>query len=120
MQVVKTILYALLFTTLIVAAIALFAWTYGSPVPRNLSFVKITSSSAGSHINVHIDGGIMSSSLAVSSVKQHREGHCIIVVVRQGLARRGRRAGDFHLDIAVPDDVDEIAFENSHNVIWHR
>lgn len=120
MQAVKTILYALLFTTLIVAAVGLFAWTYGSPVPRNLSVLKITSFSSGSHINLHIDGGIKSSSLAVSSVRQHREGHCIIVVVRQGLIRPGRKAGDFHLDIAVSDDVDEIAFENSHNIIWHR
>jgi hypothetical protein len=117
----KIILCAFLLTTLIAAAVALFAWTYGTPVPHDRFIdLKITSSTSGSLTNVSIDGGLKSSSLAVYSVRQHRKKHCIIVVVREGLARDGRRAGDFHLEIAVPDDVDEIAFENSRDVIWHR
>jgi hypothetical protein len=116
----KIILSAFLLTTLIVAVVALYVWTYGSPVPRNLADLKITSSSSGSHISVHIDGKILSSSDAVISVKQHRKKHCIIVVVREALVRRGNREGRFHMLITVPDDVDEIAFENSRNVIWHR
>jgi len=127
MRVVKRILFALkiilsafLLTTLIVAAYALFAWTYGTPTPRNLADLKITSYSSGGHMNVRIDGGLLSSSDAVISVKQHRKKHCIIVVVREALVRRDNREGRFHMLIAVPDDVDEIAFENSRDVIWHR
>jgi len=117
----KIILSAFLLTTLIAVAIALFAWTYGSPVSRdNLRELKIASSVSGSHTNVSIDGILKSSSLAVSSVKQHRKGHCIIVVVREALVRRDNREGRFHMLITVPDDVDVIAFENSSDVIWHR
>jgi hypothetical protein len=71
-------------------------------------------------MNVRIDGGLLSSSDAVISVKQHRKKHCIIVVVREALVRRDNREGRFHMLIAVPDDVDEISFENSSDVIWHR
>ena len=116
----KIILCAFLLTTLIVAAYALFAWTYGTPTPRNLADLKITSYSSGGHMNVRIDGGLLSSSEAVISVKQHRKKHCIIVVVREALVRRGNREGRFHMLITVPDDVDVIAFENSSDVIWHR
>jgi hypothetical protein len=118
---IPSISRAVLSLLVIVATVAFVAWTYGSPVSRKgISDLKITTSPYGRLTTVSIDGGLISSSLAVSSVKQHREGHCIIVLVREGLIRRGRTSGQFHLDIAVPDDIEEIAFENSRDVIWHR
>jgi hypothetical protein len=117
----KQVLYVALFTLLLVTAIAFVVFEYGSPVSRRgLSDLKITTNSSRNPTTVSIDGGLVSSSLAVSSVKQHREGRCIVVVVREVPVRHGKVAGSFHLDVAVPDNIDEIAFGNSHEVIWHR
>lgn len=49
----------------------------------------------------------------MGSVKQRREGRCVVVLVREVLVRRGRTRGNFYLDVAITDDVDEIAFSAS-------
>jgi hypothetical protein len=117
----KTLLYVSLATFLLVAAIVIFALEYGSPVsPRELYPLQVTDHSSGQPPSVSIDGKIVSSSLAVSSVRQHRRGHLVLIVVRQGLIRPGRRSGKFHCDVAVPNDIDQIAIGDPHNVIWHR
>jgi hypothetical protein len=121
MRTLKAVLYAAFTVLLVVAALALVAWEYGSPVSRKgLSDLKATSNAPARPTIVSVDGHLISSSLAVSSVKQRRKGRCIVVIVRQGIVRRGRTSGGFHMDVTVPDDVDEIAFGNSRDVIWHR
>ena len=117
----KTVLYVSLFALLLVTALAFVAFEYGSAVSRRgLSDLRVTANSSRNPATVSIDGGLVSSALAVRSVKQHRKGRCIVVVVREVPVREGRVSGTFHLDVAVPDDVDEIAFGDSHDVIWHR
>lgn len=103
------------------AAFAFAAWEYGRHVSRSgLSELKITAVPSMHPTNVTIDGTLLGGALAVSSVKQHRNGHCIIVVVRAALVRPGRKWGKFHLNVAVSDDIEAIAFGNSSDVIWHR
>jgi hypothetical protein len=118
---IKTVSYVCFFALLLVTAIVFVEYEYGSPVSRRgLSDLKITANSSRNPTTVSIDGGLVSSSLAVSSVKQHRKGRCIVVVVREVPVREGRVSGTFHLDVAVPGDIDEIAFGEPHDVIWHR
>ena len=117
----RTALYTALLVFFIVTIAAFVVWEYGSPVSRKgLRELKITSNHSGRPTTVSIDGSIISSSLAVSSVTQRRQGRSIVVIVRQGIIRRGRMSGRFHLDIAVSDDIDEITFGNARDVIWHR
>ena len=105
----------------LLAAISLIIWEYGSPISRRgLSDLNVASDSSVRPTTVSIDGSLISSSLAVSSVKQFRNGSCIVVVVREGIIRPGRKSGRFHLNIGLTDDIDEIAFGNSKDVIWRR
>ena len=121
MRMPKTALYSALLVLLLVAVVAFVVWVYGSPVSgKGLSELKITSNPSGRPTTVSVDGSLISSSLAVSSVTQHRQGRCIVVIVREGIIRRGRTSGKFHLEIAVSDDIEEIAFGNATDVIWHR
>ncbi len=118
---IKILFYVSLVALLLVTAIVFVAFEYGSPVSRRgLRDLKITTNSSRDPTTVSIDGGLVSSSLAVSSVKQHRKGRCIVVVVREVPVRHGRVSGTFHLDVAVSDNIDEIAFGDSHEIIWHR
>ena len=117
----KTVLYLALLLVFVAAGVAVGVWEYGSTVSRKgLSELTITSTPSGRPTTVSVNGGIISSGAAVSSVRQHREGHCIVIVVRQGFILHGRTSGYFHIDVALPNDVDEIAFGDSHDVIWHR
>jgi hypothetical protein len=113
-----TLLVALL---LLVTAIVFGVFEYGSPVSRRgIRDLQITTNSSRGHATVSIDGGLVSSSLAVSSVTQHRKGRCVVVIVREVPVRHGRVSGTFHLDVDVSDNIEEIAFGDSHEVIWHR
>jgi hypothetical protein len=108
----NTALYSALLVFFIVTVVAFVVWGYGSPVSRKgLSELKITSNPSGRPATVSVDGSLISSSLAVSSVTQHRQGRCIVVIVREGIIRRGRTSGKFHLDIAVSDDIEELFLE---------
>jgi hypothetical protein len=117
----KTLLYGFLFALLLVAAVVAFAFGYGSPVSRRGVFpLQVTDHSSSHPANVTIDGGLISGSLAVSSVRQYRRGRCVVVVVREGLIRPGRRSGQFHSEIAITADIDEVAFGDVRDVVWHR
>ena len=117
----KTALYSALLVLFIGAVVAFVMWEYGSPVSRKgLSELKISSNPSGHPTTVSVDGSLISSSLAVSSVTQRRQGRCIVVVVREGIIHRGRTSGKFHLDVTVSDDIEEIAFGNVRDVIWRR
>jgi hypothetical protein len=119
--ILKTALYLLLAVVLFVAGYTYLLFEYGTPVSRiGVRDIHVVSSSSGGHTNVKLDGALLSSSSAVSNVSQHREGHCIVITVRQVLVHGNVRDADFHLDIAVPDDVDEIAIATPSDVIWHR
>ena len=121
MRILKIAVYAVGLVLVIAAATVFVVWEYGTPVSRGgIDQLKVTTRSSGHPTTVSVDGSLISSALAVTSVKQHREGRCIVVVVRQAVVRQGRRSADFHLDIAVPDEIDQIAFANSRDVIWHR
>ena len=118
---IKIASYISVFALLIVTAIAFVVFEYGSPVSRRgLSDLQVTTRSSRGHTTVRIDGGLVSSSLAVSSVKQHRKGRSIVVIVREVPVRHGKVSGTFHLDVDVSDNIDEIVFGDSHEVIWHR
>jgi len=117
----KTALYASLFALLLVIAVWLAVFEVGSHVSRRgIRDLQITTDSSRHPATVSIDGFLISSSNAVGSVKQRREGRCVVVLVREVLVRRNRTWGKFHLDVAITDDVDEIAFGDSHEIIWHR
>jgi hypothetical protein len=114
-----TLLFALLLVTAVVFVV--FEYQYGSPVSRRgLSDLQITTNPSRNPTTVSIDGGLISSSLAVSGIKQRQNGRCIVVIVREAPVRHGRVAGRFHLDVDVLDNINEIAFGDSHEVIWHR
>ena len=120
-EMIKTILYTSLFVLLLVVAVWLAVFEVGSHVSRRgIRDLQITTDSSRYPATVSIDGTLISSSSAVGSVKQRREGRCVVVLVREVLVRRGRTWGKFHLDVAITDDIDEIAFDESHEVIWHR
>jgi hypothetical protein len=117
----KTLLYFFL----PVVAIAIFAgfviFDYGSAVSiKGIRDLKVNTALAADHDSASLDGALTSSSLAISSVREHREGHRIVVVVREVPVRSGKDAGTFHLDIPVPKDVSAITFGDSRTVIWHR
>jgi hypothetical protein len=117
----KTPHYVLLAILLLVATIAVYLFAYGSPVSRRgLRELQVTDHSLNHPATVIIDGGIVSSSLAVSSVKQHRSGRCVVIVVREVPVREGMRSGTFHIEVPVSDEIDAIAYGDSHDVIWHR
>jgi hypothetical protein len=117
----KTLLYGFLFALLLVAAVVAFAFEYGSPVSRRGVFpLQVTDHSSSHPATVTIDGGLISSALAVTSVRQYRRGRCVVVVVRESLVRPGRRSGQFHSEIAITRDIDEVAFSDVRGVIWHR
>ena len=117
----KIVLYVSLFALLLVTAVAFVEFEYGSPVSRRgLSDLQVRTNSSRNPTTVSIDGGLISSALAARSVKQHRKGGCIVVVVREVPVREGRVSGTFHVDVAVSGDIDEIAFGDPHEVIWHR
>lgn len=118
---VKGFLYVIVSTILLLVALMIFVWEYGSPVPRtSLSELHITEDSSVHPVVVRADGRIMSSGLAVTSAKPHQEGRCIVIVVRQGIIHQNRHSGSFHPEIPVPDDVNEIAYGNRHEVVWRR
>ena len=120
-EMLKSALYASLFALLVVIAVWLALFEVGSHVSRRgIRDLQITTDSSRHPETVSIDGTLMSSSNAVGSVKQRREGRCVVVLVREVLVRRGRTRGKFHLVVAITDDIDEIAFGESHEVIWHR
>jgi len=114
-----TLIFALLLVTAVLFVV--FEYQYGSPVSRRgLRDLQITTNPSRNPTTVRIDGGLISSSLAVSGIKQRRKGRCIVVIVREAPVRHGRVAGRFHRDVDVLDNIDEIAFCDSHEVIWHR
>src|SRR5215469_3846776 len=117
----KTRLSGFLFALLLIAAVVAFAFEYGSPVSRKgVVNLQVTDHSSSHTATVTINGALISSSNAVTSVRQYRKGRCIVVVVRESLVRPGRRAGKFRSEIAVTGDVDEIAFGDVHDVIWRK
>jgi|SRR5271155_3549850 len=117
----KIILYAGLLVLSLAIVVAFAVWEYGSPVSRKgLSQLKVTSIPSEHPTTVSVDGSLISSSLAVSSVAQRRQRNCVVVIVREGIVRRGRTSGKFHLDIPISDDIEEIAFRDARDVIWHR
>ena len=120
-EMLKTILCTSLFALLLVVAAWLAVFEVGSHVSRRgIRDLQITTDSSRHPETVSIDGALISSSNAVGSVKQRREGRCVVVLVGEVLVRRGRTRGSFHVDVALTDDIDEIAFGESHEVIWHR
>ena len=120
-KMLKTALYASLFALLLVTGVWLAVFVVGSPISRRgIRDFQITTDSSRHPATVSIDGTLISSSNAVGSVKQRRDGRCVVVLVREVLVRRNRTWGKFHLDVAITDDVDEIAFGDSHEIIWHR
>ena len=117
----KTALYAFLFAILLVTAVGYVAFEFGSLVSRRgISDLQVTTDFSHHPTIVSIDGKLISSSLAVGSVKQRRKGRCIVVLLREVLVRRGRTSGRFRLEVAITDDVDEIAFGDSHEIVWRR
>jgi hypothetical protein len=120
-KMLKTALYTLLFALLLVTTGWFVVFEFGSVVSRRgVSDLHITTNSSRHPAIVSVDGGLISSSNAVGSVKQRRKGRCIVVLVREVLVRDGRRSATFHLDVVITDDVDEIGFGDSHDIIWHR
>jgi hypothetical protein len=120
-EMARNFVYVSLFVVLIVATSVAYVFEIGGPVSRRgLRELQVTDHSLNHPAMVSIDGGIISSSLAVNSVKQHRSGRCVVIVVRQVLVREGRRSGRFRIDVPVSDKIDEIAFGDSDDVIWHR
>jgi hypothetical protein len=117
----KTPFNVCLVVLLVVVSAVIFMIEHGSPVPRKgLQPFHVTDHHTSQPSIVSIDGSIFSSSLAVTSVSQRREGDCIIILVRQGIMRPGRRSGRFHLDVDVSNGIEAIGYENAHDIIWHR
>jgi len=117
----KPLLIGCVVVLLGVACVVAFFFEYGSPVSRKgLQFTNITDHSTSQPPTVSIDGGIISSSLAVSGVSQRRKGNCVIILVRQGIIRPGRQSGRFHFDVDVSNGITEIAYRDARDVIWHR
>lgn len=117
LEVIRNVCILLLLLTAGVFA----AFEYGSAVSRRAVFDLQIAANRPQHPQiVTIDGKIANSSMAVRSVQQHRSGRCIVVVVRESLDTRHWRSGEFHLDVPVQDGIDEIAFGNRNDVIWHR
>ena len=118
---IKSILVGCAVAFLGCACVMAFLFEYGSPVSlKGLQFTRVTDRSKSQPPTVSIDGGIISSSLAVSSVSQRRKGNCVIILVKQGIIRPGRQSGRFHFDVDVSNGITEIAYRNARNVIWHR
>ena len=117
----KSFLIVSLVALLVVASAEIFMLEYGSPVPRRgLQPLHVTDHHASQPPTVSIDGAIVSSALAVTRVSQRREGDCIIILVRQGMMRPGRRSARFHLDVEVSNGVAAIGYEDAHDIIWNR
>jgi hypothetical protein len=117
----KGVLLGLALVLLVSASVAVFIFEYGSPVERGgLRIIRVSDHSTSRPPTVSIDGGIISSSLAVSSVSQRREGDCVVIFVWQGIIRPGRRSGRFHLDVDVSNGITEIAYRDPRDIIWQR
>ena len=115
----KTLTYGFLAALLLIAAVATFAFEYGSPVSRRGVFpLQVTDNSSSHPATVTIDGRLISAALAVSSVRQYQRGHCIVVVVREALTRPGRRSARFHSEVAITGNIDEVAFGDARDVVW--
>jgi hypothetical protein len=72
-----TLLFALLLVTAVVFVV--FEYQYGSPVSRRgLSDLQITTTPSRNPTTVSIDGGLISSSLAVTGVEQRRKARRIV------------------------------------------
>ena len=120
-KMLKTALYASFFALLLVIAVWVAVFEIGSHVSRRgIRDLQMTTDSSRHPATVSIDGTLISSSNAVGSIKQSRDGRCVVVSVREVLVRRNRTWGKFHVDVAITDDVDEIAFGDSHEIIWRR
>jgi len=118
---VKSSSYIRLTAFLLVGFMAVFLLEYGRPVSRgglrSIQVIDLTSSQPAA---VSIDGSISSSSFAVSSVKQIRKGDLVVIVVREGLSRPGRRTRSFHCDVVVSTGINRIAFGDPDDIIWQR
>ena len=123
MKIQKAILWAVLIVILFVPVCAFFAWEYGVPISRKAlryGEVQVVSAFSERHTNVSIDGVLLGSAFAVYGVNRFQWGRSVVIVVREGIVHDGKRVGDFHLNITVPDDVNKITFGTPGDVIWHR
>ena len=117
----KLLLKGCLILLLVAALAVVFIIEYGSPVSRGgLQPLHVVDHSASQPPTVSVDGGIISSGAAITSVSQHRKANCVVIRVRQGLILPNRRSGRFHLDVPVSNGVTEIAYGDPQNIIWHR
>jgi hypothetical protein len=113
--------YVVLSALIIAAAIAIFDFEYGTPVSRRgLMSLAVTDHSTLQPATVSVDGAIVNSSMAVYGVRQHRTGSLVVIVVRQGLVRKGHQTGRFHCDVSLSGGVEQIALGEPHEIIWHR
>jgi hypothetical protein len=118
---VKSSSYIRLTAFLLVGFLVVFVLEYGRPVSRGgLRSIQVTDLTSSQPAVVSIDGSIRSSSFVVSSVKQIRKDGLVVIVVREGLRRPGRRSRSFHCDVAVSAGVNRIAFGDADDVIWQR
>ncbi len=118
---VKSLLIGCVGVLLTAACVVAFFFEYGSPVSKEmLRFTEVTDHPTSQPPIVRIDGSIISSSLAVSSVSQRRRGNCVIILVRQGIIRPGRESGRFHIDVDVSNGITAIAYRDTDNIIWRR
>jgi hypothetical protein len=123
----KVILYIVSVVIFLVAADLYVGLVFGMPAQlrgtMNLGRspgLTVVASSLAHTTKVSIDGYLISSAHGVSGINQFRWGHRIVVIVREAPFPIGGRDKPLHVDVVVPDDVNEITFGNLHDVIWHR
>jgi hypothetical protein len=117
----KPILYVVLVTAIIVAVIGFLAVEKTTILTRKaLQEFEVVDHSTGQPATVSIDGRLIGGILAISDVRQYRSGKFVVVVVRAGLTRPGRRNARFHYDVSITSDVDEVSFGAPSDVIWQR
>ena len=123
----RVILYTFSVALLLVVVDLYVGLVFGTPVqlrgvftPQGYDHLRVVTSSSAHTTTVSIDGDLISSAHGVSGINQFRWGHRIVVIVREAPFPPGGRHRPLHVDVVVPDDVDEITFGNFHDVIWHR
>lgn len=104
----------------VASALAVF-FLYSPVVPRK-SLQEFHLSEAGSegHPTLIVEGRLLGGMMAIHNATQYQRGRGIVLLVRAGITRSGLRGATFHYEIQIPNDVDEISFGGTDDVIWRR
>lgn len=117
----KTFVYVSLAFFAILAISFFFIFEYGASVPLSgVHHLEVKTSSNGSEEVVNVDGTLVGSAVAISSIKQHRSGDGVVIVIRQVPVRAGNDKARFHVEVVIPNDVKRISIGDVEDTIWTR